>query len=159
MEAIGDRVPTIMWKLQNNSLHRRLALVMLAASVACAGCGAKTPHSDKPWAKVIVSVTVGGQPLNTGEIAFQPVEDGEGVRAGGFLDAQGTATISALPGSYVAVIRPLAPPEDVAATASATTDATGGRSIPKRYRSAATSPFAVEIRQGEKNVFTFDLAP
>jgi hypothetical protein len=29
----------------------------------------------------------------------------------------------------------------------------------KRYRSPATSPFAMEIRRGEKNVFTFDLAP
>ena len=50
-------------------------------------------------------------------------------------------------------------PVNVVPSNSGTADATGARSIPRRYRSPATSPFAVEIRQGEKNVFTFDLAP
>ena len=68
--------------------------------------------------------------------------------------------IPALPGSYVAVIRPLPPPPEGTATdTAAAADPTGEPSIPKRYRSPATSPFAVEIRRGEKNVFTFDLAP
>jgi hypothetical protein len=139
--------------------QRWLGLVWLPLGIACCGCGSKTPHSDKPWSNVKVSVTAGAQPLTLGEVALLATKDGTGVDAGGLLDAKGMVSIPALPGSYVAVIRPLPPPEDGAATASGAADATGGRSIPKRYRSPATSPFAVEIRKGEKNVFAFDLAP
>ena len=149
-----------MWKLKNNPLHCRFALVWLAASVACAGCGSKTPHSDKPWSNVKVTVTAGSQPLEVGQVTLLATEGSTGVDAGGVLDASGRATFPALPGSYVAVIQPLPPPPGgVATDTAAAADATGARSIPKRYRSPATSPFAVEIRQGEKNVFTFDLAP
>jgi hypothetical protein len=149
-----------MLKPQDNPLHRRLALVMLAASVACAGCGSKTPHSDKPWSNVKVTVNVGSQPLEVGQVTLLAAKGSTGIDAGGVLDASGRATFPALPGSYVAVIQPLPPPPEGTPTdTAAAADATGERSIPKRYRSPATSPFAVEIRQGEKNVFTFDLAP
>jgi hypothetical protein len=149
-----------MLKLQNNPLRCRLALVWLAASLACAGCGSKTPHSDKPWSNVTVTATAGGQPLAVGEVTLRATEGSTGIDAGGVLDASGRATFPALPGSYVAVIQPLPPPPEGTPTdTAAAADATGARTIPKRYRSPATSPFAVEIRQGEKNVFTFDLTP
>lgn len=100
-----------------------------------------------------------GEPLAAGEVALLATQGSTGVDAGGFVDAKGTVRISVLPGSYVAVIRPIPPPEDDAATASVAADVTGPRTIPKRYRSPATSPFAVEIREGEKHIFTFELAP
>ena len=141
-------------------MHRRLALVWLAASLACAGCGSKNPHSDKPWSNVTVTATAGGQPLAVGEVTLRATEGSTGIDAGGVLDASGRATFPALPGSYVAVIQPLPPPPEGTPTdTGAAADATGERSIPKRYRSPATSPFALEIGQGEKNVFTFDLTP
>jgi hypothetical protein len=99
-----------MWKLKNNPLHCRFALVWLAASVACAGCGSKTPHSDKPWSNVKVTVTAGSQPLEVGQVTLLATEGSTGVDAGGVLDASGRATFPALPGSYVAVIQPLPPP-------------------------------------------------
>lgn len=124
------------------------------------GCGSKVPHSDQPWNTVKVAVTSGGQPLATGQVTLMASKGGTGVDAGGDLDASGHATFPALPGSYVAVIQPLPlPPEGLAADPNTAAAAAGERSIPKRYRSPATSPFAVEIREGEKNTFTFDLAP
>lgn len=146
-------------KQEITMVQRWLGLFWLLLGIACCGCGSKIPHSDKPWSNVQVSVTAGAQPLTLGEVALLATKDGTGVDAGGLLDAKGMVTIPALPGSYVAVIRPLPPPEDDAATASGAADATNARSIPNRYRSPATSPFAVEIRKGEKNVFAFDLAP
>ena len=108
-----------MWKLKNNPLHCRFALVWLAASVACAGCGSKTPHSDKPWSNVKVTVTAGSQPLEVGQVTLLATEGSTGVDAGGVLDASGRATFPALPGSYVAVIQPLPPPPGGAATDTA----------------------------------------
>ncbi len=145
---------------QRNTCPGRWVLAVVATVLVAGGCGSKTPHSDKPWSNVTVTATAGGQPLAVGEVTLRATEGSTGIDAGGVLDASGRATFSALPGSYVAVIQPLPPPPEGAATdAAAAADATGARSIPKRYRSPATSPFAVEIRQGEKNVFTFDLAP
>lgn len=107
-----------------------------------------------------VTVNVGSQPLEVGQVTLLAAKGSTGIDAGGVLDASGRATFPALPGSYVAVIQPLPPPlEGTPTDTAAAADATGARSIPKRYRSPATSPFAMEIRQGEKNVFTFDLAP
>ncbi len=130
--------------------------LMLAAS----GCGSKAPHSAQPWSTVNVAVTSNGQPLTIGEVTLRASEGGTGVDAGGVLDASGRAIFPALPGSYVAVIRPLPPPpEDSTTDAGAAAAATGEKSIPKRYRSPSTSPLAVEIRKGEKNTFMFDLTP
>jgi hypothetical protein len=132
------------------------AVLMLAAS----GCGSKAPHSDRPWKTVSVAVTSSGQPLTIGQVTLRASEGGTGVDAGGELDASGQARFPVLPGSYVAVIQPLPPPpEGLATDPGAAAAATGERSIPKRYRSPATSPLAVEIREGEKLTFAFDLTP
>lgn len=137
---------------------RGLATVSLV--FAASGCGSKVPHSDQPWNTVKVVVTSSGQPLGTGQVTLMASKGGTGVDAGGDLDASGHATFPALPGSYVAVIQPLPlPPEGLATDPGAAAAAAGERLIPKGYRSPATSPFAVEIREGEKNTFTFDLAP
>lgn len=145
---------------QRNTCPGRWVLVVVATVLVAGGCGSKTPHSDKPWSNVKVTVNVGSQPLEVGQVTLLAAKGSTGIDAGGVLDASGRATFPALPGSYVAVIQPLPPPlEGTPTDTAAAADATGARSIPKRYRSPATSPFAVEIRQGEKNVFTFDLAP
>jgi hypothetical protein len=130
---------------------------MLTAS----GCGSKVPHSDRPWKTVSVAVTSSGQPLTLGQVTLRASEGGTGVDAGGELDANGQACFPVLPGSYVAVIQPLPPPPEGLATdpGAAAAAATGERSIPKRYRSPATSPLAIEVREGEKHTFTFDLTP
>ncbi len=128
--------------------------------LAASGCGSKAPHSAQPWNTVNVAVTSNGQPLTIGEVTLRASEGGTGVDAGGVLDASGRATFPVLPGSYVAVIRPLPPPPEGSTTdASAAAAATGEKAIPKRYRSPSTSPLAVEVRKGEKNTFSFDLTP
>lgn len=145
---------------QRSTCPGRWVLAVVATVLVAGGCGSKVPHADQPWSNVTITVTAGGQPLEVGEVTLLATKGSSGVDAGGLLDTAGAAMIPALPGSYVAVIRPLPPPPEGTATdAGAAADATGAGSIPKRYRSPATSPFAVEIRRGEKNVFTFDLAP
>ena len=146
--------------LQQTTCCGRWVLAVVATVLVAGGCGSKVPHADHPWSDATITVTAGGQPLEVGEVTLLATKGSSGVDAGGLLDTAGAAMIPALPGSYVAVIRPLPPPPEGTATdAGAAADATGAGSIPKRYRSPATSPFAVEIRRGEKNVFTFDLAP
>ena len=138
----------------------RWGIAAVGLMLAASGCGSKAPHSDQPWKTVSVAVTSSGQPLTIGQVTLRASEGGTGVDAGGELDANGQVTFPALPGSYVAVIQPLPPPPEGLATDPGTAAAaTGERSIPKRYRSPATSPLAVEIREGEKHTFTFDLTP
>jgi hypothetical protein len=147
-------------RLLRTILRFRWGLAAVGLMLAVSGCGSKAPHSEQPWNTVNVAVTSSGQPLTIGQVTLRASEGGTGVDAGGVLDASGRATFPALPGSYVAVIEPLPPPpEGTASDTAAAADATGVRSIPKRYRSPATSPLAVEIRTGEKNVFAFDLPP
>ena len=146
--------------LLRTSCRFRWGLAAAGLMLAASGCGSKVPHSDQPWNTVKVGVTSSGQPLPTGQVTLMASKGGTGVDAGGVLDASGQARFPALPGSYVAVIQPLPPPpEGLATDPRAAAAATGERSIPKRYRSPATSPLAVEIREGEKHIFTFDLAP
>jgi len=146
--------------LQQNNCCGQWVLAVVATVLVAGGCGSKVPHADQPWSNVTITVTAGGQPLEVGEVTLLATKGSSGVDAGGLLDTAGAVMIPALPGSYVAVIRPLSPPAEGTETdTGAAADPTGVSSIPKRYRSPATSPFAVEIRQGEKKVFTFDLTP
>jgi hypothetical protein len=139
----------------------RAGAAWLAGGILLVGCGQRIPHGDRPWSQVHVTVTAGGRPVTLGDVTLMAKPDGGGVDAGGRLDARGTTVIPALPGRYVAVIQPLPP----AAAAPPTTAeqglpaGSGEPTIPPRYRSVATSPFAVEVRFGESNVFAFDMQP
>lgn len=153
-------MPSRTQSLRRDGIGFRWCGAAVGLMLAASGCGSKAPHSAQPWTTVNVAVTSGGQPLTFGEVTLRASEGGTGVDAGGVFDPSGRATFPALPGSYVAVIQPLPPPPEGSATdPGAVAATTGEKSIPKRYRSPATSPLAVEIRKGEKNTFTFDLTP
>lgn len=130
-----------------------LGWAILGVCLTGPACSQKTPHSDQPWVAMTVAVTVRGQPLQVGEVAFLAKKGSTGVDAGGALDAQGSATFPLLPGSYVAVVRPLPPSED------SPSNAKGEMSIPKRYHTPATSPITVNVGKGEKTSLLFDLEP
>jgi hypothetical protein len=131
-----------------------LAGVILAGVILAGGCSQRIPHSDRPWAQVHVTVTAGGQPVGVGEVTLVAKPESTGVDAGGWLDTRGSVVIPALPGRYVAIILPLPPAEPGGAAGKS-----DAPRIAPRYRSAATSPFDVEIRTGERNVFTFEMEP
>lgn len=151
---------TVMEVFHKAWCNGRLSVVVAWMLLTASGCGAKVPHADRGWVNVQVAVTAAGQPIGAGEVALLAKQGSTGVDAGGFVDAKGLVSIPALPGSYVAVIRPLTPPPEVPASGGSVPDiSTGEQVIPKRFRSPATSPLTVEIRSGEKNQFTFDLVP
>lgn len=150
---------TVMKIFHKAWVDRRLSVVVAWMLLTASGCGAKAPHSGRPWLHAQVRVITNGEPLAAGEVALLATQGSTGVDAGGFIDAKGAVRIPILPGSYVVIIRPLALPEVSPSDGSAAEPRTGDMGIPKRYRSPATSPLAVEIRKGEKHTFTFDLTP
>lgn len=150
---------TVMKMFHKAWVNRRPSVVVAWMLLTASGCGAKAPHSGRPWLHAQVTVIANGEPLAAGEVAFLAAQGSTGVDAGGFIDAKGTVRIPILPGSYVVVIRPLAPPEFSPSDGSAAEPRARDTGIPRRYRSPSTSPLAVEILKGEKHTFTFDLTP
>jgi antitoxin (DNA-binding transcriptional repressor) of toxin-antitoxin stability system len=145
----------LMRAMRRRSWGSGLGAVWLAGVLGIVGCGQRVPHGDRAWSQVHVTVTAGGRPVTLGDVTLLAKPDSAGVDAGGRLDAGGTTVIPALPGRYVAVILPLPPgPAEPGRAAGS-----GEPTIPPRYRSAATSPFDVEVRLGESNVFAFDMQP
>ena len=93
-----------------NPRLRRFSPALAVVLIALAGCGGKSVET----VKVQGTVTYKGQPVKQGDIAFQPVEIGEGRprrAAVGKIDPQGTYSLSTfapgdgvIPGEYKVVI-------------------------------------------------------
>ena len=130
-------------------------LTVLLATVLIAGCGSSGPRRHQVSGKV----TLAGEEVAEGTIAFVPIDDAEGPKAGGNIQ-QGNYHVKQEGG-------PLTGRHRVEITALRKTGRQypnlGGEMIdekenilPPKY-SGATSELAVEISPGGKHVFDFDL--
>ena len=130
-------------------------LAVLLAAVLIAGCGSSGPQRHK----ISGQVTFAGEPVAEGAIAFMPIDDAKGPKAGGNIQ-QGHYDVQREGG-------PVAGRHRVEITALRKTGRQypnlGGEMIdekenvlPPKY-CGPTSELVVEITAGGKNVFDFDL--
>ncbi len=147
-------------------LHLRNTLFsafVLMASLACTGCGDDHPHTVTVQGTVIYQ----GQPLEGGELTFQPLmTNTDGLRrpATGQIATDGTYQLStfsqgdgALPGEYHVAITSLVGPAPIEVV-------DGGRStresrIPLKYGNPASSGLraSVPTDAGQRVTVDFDL--
>lgn len=113
------------------------------------GCG-HVPHSDRPSGKVIATVTYGGTPVTNGYVNFSNPQTGLG--AGGLLEANGTATMNAVPlGDYVVTVTlPPASPTDP------NPQQQENPQLPKKFRLESTSTLKATVKTGT-NELKFEL--
>ncbi len=158
-------------------------LVCLAALALFVGCGTSTGPKTVP---VTGTVTLDGTPVAGAVVTFSP-EAADGRAATGTTDGSGrfelTTTVSgdgAVPGSYFvgisktsggeAAVGAGAVDEEAAYKAAEekgidVTGAAGAKEkpeavkdeLPPRYKSPGTSGFDAEVKEGEKNDFTFPM--
>ncbi len=146
-----------------------LLVGVTAGSVLCAGCG-----GDDLTRRYSASgsVTYKGEPLESGEIIFAPVDPNQGFAAsaviqnGSFTLTTMTEKDGAVPGQYKVAVT--SRDIDVAKLKSAsgrltTNPAVLGKAIrsakslvPKKYESSSSSPLTAEVKP-QSNSFSFDL--
>ena len=140
-------------------MYLRAALLSLLpplAFSAIAGCGGGQPER----ARVTGTVSLDGQPLETGAVIFTPES---GRAATGEIGPDGSYALGtygqrdgALPGRHqVAVI---AREEASSQERGPMRTAVGRSLIPEHYGNAATSGLAFDVKAGEKNVFDIELS-
>jgi len=126
------------------------------AAIAICGCESDAPHGDRPWCQVRVIVRNGSDPLTQAEAVLVADEATGGVDAGGPLDARGAIEVPVMPGKYILVVRPLPSLQEEDERDAGKRSAASP--ISKRFQTAATSPYHVDVAKGTKPVLTFDLA-
>lgn len=129
--------------------------IVLAALVACQGCGA-----SQPMGAVSGVVTLDGQPLGNVLVVFIPAEAGTPPvpRATGIADAAGRFTLTvedgrpgAVLGNYRVVLEDLALAEAPRADDGSILVLPPKR-IPQRYTRALDSPIAAAVEAGKQTV-------
>jgi len=157
-----------------------VCLAALAFLVGCADKGA-----DVGTTAVTGTVTLDGQPVEGAGVSFSP-KSADGRAAAGKTDASGRFSLTtvtsgdgAMPGSYAVAVSktsgggsaaPVLTPQDPASMSeeeraafmasvqeSQKASAEIKDELPAKYKSAATSGLTAEVKQGEKNDFTFEL--
>lgn len=135
----------------------RLAVVLVASALA-AGCGGS---DDLPRRAISGTVNLGGKPLESGMIQFQPTSAGEAT-AGGAAITSGRYSIpepeGLVPGNYqVMITGVLAPP----GAAKAVMPGDSGPTLPARemipVKYNAKTELAAQVTKGGPNRFDFDL--
>jgi len=155
--------------------------VCLAALAFLVGCS--KPSADVGATPVTGTVTLDGEPVEGASVAFAPQSAG-GRAAAGLTDASGHFSLTtvqsgdgAMPGTYLVTISKtegaaisvdmpkdvssMTPEEGAAYLASvqemqkASLEVTD--LLPTKYKSPAESGLTAEVKQGEKNEFTFAL--
>jgi len=139
-----------------------LLVAIFTAVALIAGCGGTGLHTIV----VTGTVTFDGEPLEGAAITFTP--RGEGHPAFGITDANGRYTLQTMlgnpdagttPGDYEVAITKFeaTPPRTEEEDALGLPPPSPRSLIPVRYGSTGTSGLAATVRQGEANVFNFDL--
>jgi len=158
-----------------NSLLRYGSLLALFCYFA--GCDS-TPEGQLPTAKVKVTITQGGKPINDAVVTF--AQDGEKPPAFGKTDAEGNASLStygsldgAILGSHMVTVAKNefvtskgAKPKKEGSVEEGTYDPGVGSTpppviktlLPAKYGMPTTSGLKAEVVKGKLNEFTFDLS-
>lgn len=114
------------------------------------------------------TVTFDGKPLDGASLNFSPKVQGQGNPAFGSTDASGLYKLQTIlgnpdagttPGEYeVTIVKMEKLPPSVSSTQGSMIPTTIPKSlIPERYSRTSTSGLTATVKQGEKNVFNFDL--
>ncbi len=131
---------------------RRICLCVLVLLVAgCGDNGGRVP--------VTGLVTFDGKPLEDGNIVFSGEQGAAGVGKivnGSFTMSETGEETGVLPGSYSVLISSWF--EELGAVQPNGSFSPGKPRIPLYYRDPKKSGLTVEVKQGEKNYFTFELS-
>ncbi len=147
--------------MQSHLILRGIAIQVVAAASLC-GCRS---GDDLPRQEVSGTVTLNGQPLETGSIQFQPASDADAagaVTGGGALISNGRYQIERdkglTPGNYKVMIFSHAgaevdesePPGESVVRSKVPSEL-----IPATYNSATT--LTAQVSKGKANVLNYDL--
>lgn len=142
-----------------------IAILCLIGPVLMAGCSS----TSSAGAEATGVITLDGTPLPNAFVSFIP--KGEGSSAFATSDSTGSFTVQTsgsvtglAPGEYIVVVEEGDAPD--AETAEGEEDTAGGgegevsgsSSIPKKYRSEATSDLTVTVSEGQASSLTLELS-
>lgn len=123
------------------------AAIVLAALLACSGCGSGAAPHGMPTVPVKGKITYKGQPLSRGSIRFAPEDDGR--EAHGDIQPDGTFVMSTFKEGDGAIA-------GIHRVAVKGTGKGGKEAVPQKYRSPTSSKVEVEVTEGEAE-YTIDL--
>ncbi len=140
-----------------------VALVCPAIVIGCSGGPAANPNRPATVA-VSGTVTYNGQPVDGATVTFLPQKP-DGTGASGLTDAAGKFTLTAfapgdgaVPGSYlVTVIKTEVAGGGAVQEDSEATPAAHKSLLPEKYGNPQGSGFTADVKEGDKNEFTFEL--
>lgn len=146
-------------------MNRCAYVFMIAVSLLCLGCGSDVPPSKLDRQAASGKVTLNGQPLANGSIAFHPLSASGESTVSGTVIKDGAFSLTeenGLPtGKYKVVITASAASDNLPADPEAAMDAAGKADedktakIPAKYNS--NTELTCDIVDGPNDALSFDL--